>query len=936
MKRKIMQLIFKHLGLIGAFLMVWVMTPALAVETVPGSGTGRIIGTVLDSASQAPVEFATVALLDPATGKPVDGTVCNDKGEFEISKVPEGNYQVSISFMGYETATIARVEVDRRQDAVQLGRVILRPSVRMLGEVTVQGQRSLIEERVDRTVYNAEFDATAQGGDATDVLRRVPMLSVDLDGNVSLRGNQNVTVLLNNKPSSIMAASLADALRQIPAEQIKSVEVITSPSARYDAEGSGGIINIITKKNTLQGLSLGINSGVGLRGSNLGLNGGYRKGKIGINLGGFGRAGYNMPGKFENNQLTRDNSGDSFLAIQKADTRNNMMFGNYTFGLDYDIDESNYIISSVRFGLRNRNSYQDGLLSQTFSNDVLRESSLRNVNVSDLSGTVDFNLNYTHLFKKPQQEFSLLGLVSRTNATNDFYNDLLDLGDETLTGRLLNENNSFNEEIALQADFQTPIWTKHILEVGAKEIFRTVNSAFAYYQSEGPDGELVPIENPLLSNDFNYYQSVSAGYFSLTMALPGAITLKGGARYEYTRIEADFQGQEEIDIPSYGVLVPSLNLSRKLNNSGTVKAAYNRRIQRPSLRFLNPNVQASNPLDISVGNPLLDPEFTDNYELSYSTFGKGINLNVTGFIRSTNNAIQNVRQVLGQDTLLTTYENIGRENAYGVSVFGGVMALKKLSLNGGIDVYYAVLDNNSPMPEFDARNSGWVPSYRLMGNYDLSKGWGLQFFGFYRGRNVQLQGYRGGFGIYSLALQKSFAEKRGSVGLGLENFFTPTFVIRSESQSPTFVQRNVDTREMFSLRLNFNYRIGKMSADTNPRKKRKTINLDDMKGGDGGEQMDASPGGGGNSSNGMQRNGGNSSRPGTSARPGNPAGSPAATGGTAQPGKSPEAAAGGGSPEWQRSGQTAPAGSKTEPAKTSQEGGEKVKSRKKKSGNSGE
>ncbi len=225
-------------------------------------GNGRISGTVIDSLTQKPVEFANVALTAPSSATPIDGTICDEKGEFKLSKVAVGNYQVSITFIGFETK-VFNVAIKDRTDAVDLGKIIISPTPQVLQAVTVEGQRALIEERVDRMVYNAENDLTTRGGDATDVLKRVPMLSVDLDGNVSLRGNQNILVLINNKPSSIMASSISDALKQIPADEIKSVEVITSPSAKYDAEGSAGIINIITKKNTLHGLTLNINSGVG-------------------------------------------------------------------------------------------------------------------------------------------------------------------------------------------------------------------------------------------------------------------------------------------------------------------------------------------------------------------------------------------------------------------------------------------------------------------------------------------------------------------------------------------------------------------------------------------------------------------------------------------------------------------------------------------------
>jgi outer membrane receptor protein involved in Fe transport len=810
-------------------------------QDVIQKGHARVFGAIIDAESNQPVEFANVALIDPQTSKPVDGSVADDKGKFNINKVPEGTYNVSISFIGYETQEIKNITVDKKGD-VNLGIVKLSTGSKILKEVVVEGQKELIEERVDRTIYNAENDATSRGGDATDVLKRVPMLSVDLDGNVSLRGSSNVTVLINNKPSTIMASSIADALKQIPADQIKSVEVITSPSAKYDAEGTGGIINIITKKNTLQGATLNIDAGVGVRGSNLGLNGNYRTGKMGFSLGGFGRAMYNVNGSFENSQLTNG----QYLNLQRADTRSNGLFGNYTLGWDYDIDKKNSLAASVRFGARNNKTYQDDLLTESYTNDVFNSSTLRDVVTNDLSNTVDVNLTYTHLYEKPQKEFSLMALYSKNNRNNDFNNLTKEENGTEITKGYINLNDAYNQEITIQADFQTPISTNQMLELGGKDIMRKAFSDFTYLEDMDGDGLYEISDAPLLTNNLNYDQNIVAGYLSYTLSLPKGYSIKAGSRYEYTTIEAYSKTEENIDIPSYGVFVPSVNVSKKLK-AGTVKLAYNRRIQRPSIQFLNPNIQSSNQINISAGNPELDPEYTNNYELGYSTFIKGTSLNFTSFVRNTTGSIQRVRQTTEiEGQILTTFENIGTENAYGASIFANVN-VGKLSLNGGGDVYYSVLDNN-----IDAHNEGFVVSGRLFGSYNIKNGWGLQFFSFMRGRDVQLQGTRGGFSMYSLGVKKDLKDKKGSIGIGAENFFTPNFKIKSTATSSTLDQNSLNIMHNMSVRVTFSYRLGKMSVEARPKRGR-SINNDDLKdGGDGGGGMD----GGAQGGSGQQRSGG--------------------------------------------------------------------------------
>jgi outer membrane receptor for ferrienterochelin and colicin len=689
------------------------------------------------------------------------------------------------------------------------------------------------------------------------------MLSVDLDGNVSLRGNQNIMVLINNKPSTIMASSISDALKQIPADQIKSVEVITSPSAKYDAEGSAGIINIITKKNTLQGLTLNIDAGAGLRGSNLGLNGNYRTGKMGFSLGGWGRANYNVNGSFENEQLQ---TVTNTLNIQRADTRNNGLFGHYNLGWDYDIDKKNALAASVRFGVRNFNSYQDDLTTQRFVDDALMATSLANVSTEDQSNNVDASFTYTHYYDKPQRELSFQGLYSRNNRTNNFENIYVERTEATGPDRFKNLNDSHNQEITVQVDYQSPIGTNQMIEFGAKDIMRKVLSDFQSFTATGADASYEETASGQFTNNLNYDQNVMAGYLSYTYTTKSNLSFKAGTRYEHTTIDAYTETEDNIEIPSYGVIVPSFNVSKRLKNGNTVKASYNRRIQRPSIRFLNPNIQPANNLAATIGNPELDPEYTNNYEVGYSTLVKGVMLNFTAFARNTNDAIQSVRayeDIEGQNLLVTRYQNIGKENAYGTSIFANIN-IGKLSLNGGADIFYSILDNNNPDPSARLSNEGVVVSGRMFGSYNLTKGWGLQLFSFYRGNQVQLQGSQGGFYMYSLAIRKEFNEKRGSFGIGAENFLQSNIKIKTSLESNGLQQRSVNVMNNMSFRVNFSYRIGKMSMDA-PRRRR-SINNDDLKDG-GGDGMSMGDGGGqqqrgtGQMPMGGQRNGGNQQRP---------------------------------------------------------------------------
>ena len=782
--------------------------PTTASTIASAHATGRLTGTVVNHATGQAVAYASVAVLTGA-GTLVAGSTCDDNGQFVLPELAPATYTLRASFVGYQELIRPGLVVPVAGGTVALGALLLVPAPQQLGEVVVLARKPLIEEKVDRTVYNAAQDQTTRGGDATDVLRRVPLLSVDLEGNVRVRGSQNIKVLINNKPSAIMANSIADGLRQLPADQIEAVEVITSPSAKYDAEGSGGIINLITKTNTLRGGQLSLDGSGGTRSGTLNLNGGYRTGKMGFALGGFGRAGYNTPGSFINEQLTTNPAtGQQTRTTQAAATRQNQLFGRYTLGWDYELNPRHFLAASLAYGTRNAAAYQDALATDTtpLASGNSTTTTTRNVQTTDDSGTVDASLGYTHSYERPQRELSVLALFSRNDRAYSFSNDIYAATDATAIGSAGNDNPSANQELTAQLDYQTPTGKNQLLEIGAKEIRRTVRSQYSY------SGQLTRTH---ADNSFRYDQNVASAYLTYTVALAKKFTLNPGLRYEYTSITADYGSGPVGNIPNYGIVVPSVSLLHKMPNGNALRLAYNRRIQRPSLQFLNPNLQAANPLVQTQGNPLLQPEYTHNYELGYSTLLKQASLNFSAFGRATSGSIQSVRAPFQNASypgaVLIGYENIGQESAYGGSLFASLDVGKKFSLNGGLDTYYAVLRNRAADPATAARTAGLVVGGRLYGSYALPKNWGLQVFGFYRGQQVQLQGAQSNFAVYSFSLKHDFARKKGSLGFGAENFFSPRNTVRSDIASPLLVQRSTTVQHITSFKIYFSYRIGKLN-----------------------------------------------------------------------------------------------------------------------------
>ncbi len=787
-------------------ILLLVVVPFFSVNAQFSLGTaskstvkGRIVAVILDSLTKKPIDYASVSLSNAKDGKSVNGAVTDTKGKAIIQNVSPDDYKLSIGFMGYKTKSITLKTTPEKPD-YNVGVIYLSTVAGNLKEVEITGQKALIENKVDKLVYNAEQDVTNAGGDATDVMRKVPMLSVDINGNVQLRGS-SVKVLINGKPSGTMANSVADALKMIPAEQIKSVEVITSPSAKYDAEGSGGIINIITKKKTAEGVSGSVNTTVGTRSNNGAFNLNAKTGRLSMN-GSLGlNQAYPQKSKVYNyNSATID--GITNITTQDGFSNWSRVGYNGSFGLDYDFNAYHNISTTAKM-----NRFSNGGPGRS---DIIRNG-ISSVNLRDMDmsfNNLDWNLDYRKTSKKEGEEFSVSAQLSTGRNGSDFSNIFSTEGIADVVVR--GENTGKNNEYTVQSDYTYPFSKTTILETGVKGIFRNIVSDY--------DQQL---------QDFDYDQNVASAYGVMGFKLTKKVSVKAGLRAEYTKINGLAGNSLNFD-NDYFNLFPSLLISKTLKGMTTVKLSYNRRIQRPSLFYLNPFRNESDVYNPLEGNPKLAPELTDNIELGYSTFIKGSVINASVFYRNTANVIESAIQPIvenGVSKNLTTYLNVGTSKSYGFNIFGSYNPKPKWTLmsNLGLNTYEI---NNTDK----GVNTGTFLNYTAFARsaYALPKGWTTEIWGVINSPKRTFQGKTEMMYFYGGTVKKEILKQKATIGLNVLNPFSRDLNIKTQNNTANSYQLTDIHYPLRSFGLNFSYKFGKMNFNAQPKKK-KGVNNDDLK-----------------------------------------------------------------------------------------------------------
>lgn len=778
-----------------------------------------VTGTVVDSLSGKGIEYPTVALFSDSL-KLIKAVAGGADGKFTIEAPAPGSYYISGSMIGYSNSKdlLTIKETDKKID---FGLIRLIEGMQ-LKEVTVTAVQPLIKNEPDKLTYNLESDPQTASSPLVDILRKVPMLSVDGEDVVRLNGETNFKVLVNGRSSGLLVKNFKDAIKAMPASSIKSIEVITNPPAKYDAEGIGGVINIITNRKTTSGYNGSINAGLNTLG---GYNGG---GYISAQLGKLSLSTNIYTGKQVSKGSYYTSESENFLSddfkysMSSGTSNSESQFNNLSIEASYEIDSLNLITLSGWGYLGNSTSIGTSLMESRNANNILSRK-YSTTNISDyLYGAGSGSLSYQKTFKKPDQNLTFSYSIDASPTESDFTNNVVpELNFSQYSQK--SANKAMGLEHTLQADYYNPIGKKHNIETGIKYILRQNFS--------DTDVEIFnPIEGtwkeaPEKVNDLDYDQHIGNMYGGYAFKHK-SLSLKGGFRMEYTindGISKSSDGNITFTNKQFDV-VPYINFSYMLKKGNSVSASFTQRLNRPGIWYLNPYVNDNDPMNISYGNPNLETVRRNSITLGYRKSSQTWNLNVNLNGNFTRNNIERIRRVDADGISRSTYENIGINRNYRLNFNYSYRRGEKLNIyvNGGIA--YTTISS----PELNLSNDGL--SY--FGGAGLSaKVWEkgtVNLNGFVYGGDVSLQGRNPVNYTSSIGFSQRFFKDKLTLSLYVSEPLSKTKSYKYNSEDITYKMSTESVYVRRSANISLYWRFGKFNV--NVKKARKTTTDDKMSG----------------------------------------------------------------------------------------------------------
>ena len=766
----------------------------------------KITGKVVEKISKQPLEYATITFLLPNNPKPVAGGITNPKGEFEIEVKP-GTYDIKIEFISFK---IAEIKQKNLQKSTSLGLISLDEDANQLNEVVIRSEKTTVEIKLDKKVYNVGSDLMVKGGTVSDVLDNIPSVSVDVEGNVSLRGNDNVRVLIDGKPSN--AINIAEALRLIPADAIEKVEVITNPSARYDAEGGGGLLNIILKKGKNQGLNGTIIASAGYP-ENYGISGTLNYKSKNFNL--FTTQGYNdrsNPGNAITNTDYLNSSNAITNSVNESRENERLSKGyNGNFGIELYINEKTSWTNSINYRKSNGNN-TDNVLQNYFKGDGTFDYTRNRINNegSD-SENVEFATNFSTKFKRDGHKLTFDGSFS----TSDELNDALIKDTDGRTNALTFDTTLNNQEQSrnlLQVDYVLPFGKGSQFEAGYRGDFSELVTDYGVL-----NGDKV---NDKFTNTLQYKEKINAIYTQYGLKI-NKFSALFGLRFEDSNININQLATNDFNTKKYNNFFPSAFLTYELSEKSSASVSYSRRIQRPRGRILNPFNNLSSNINIFVGNPDIDPAFTDALDFGYIKRWEKLTFNTSLYLNKTTDVFQFARResgdfVNGIPITISSPINLATEYRAGFEFTLNYSPYKWWKLNGNFNFFrnetqgnyvYTDFKNNEITQDFNNTATSWFT--RITSKITLPYKIDCQTNATYNGPQNNAQGRSLGIFAANLAFSKDVMKDKGTLSFNISDVFNSRKRIM-ETYLPGFASSysEMQWRER-QFTLSFTYRFNK-------------------------------------------------------------------------------------------------------------------------------
>lgn len=768
--------------------------------------THEVSGKIIDNATKEPLEYATIVFTS-LKSKKVTGGLTNSMGEFAI-EVKRGQYNISIEFISFKTYTIENKMINKD---INLGTILLEEDSETLGEVSIIAEKTTVEIKLDKKIYNVGKDLTVRGGTVSDVLDNVPSVSVDVEGNVALRGNENVRILIDGKPSGLVGLSSNEALRQLPAEAIQKVEVITSPSARYDAEGTAGILNIILRRSKLQGLNGAITTNLGYpKSAGISGNLNFRTGDFNF----FTTSGYRYreaPGnaftstRYFNEIYDEDldmiiDNPDTFLDETREFDRLRKGF-NSNIGIEWYLSKTSSITASVLFRQSDNESNTSNNIFQIDENGVESRSFRFDPELED-DKTTQYSINYDKKFKNDGHRLTL-----------DFqYEDSSEEENSLITQDGLNEEKvqtvEDQERILLQTDYVLPLGENSQFEFGYRGNFNELSTDYSVEDFEDGVFEL----NTDLSNNLMYKENINAIYSQFGSKV-NKFSYLLGLRLETTRIEIDQFTSGDNKVKDYQSLFPTINLGYEFTEKQSLTLGYNRRIRRPRSRFINPFPSRSSATNLFQGNPDIDPSLSNGIDLGYlNRLGK-LTLNSSIYYQHATDVFTFISEDTGETTTLNDQEvpvirrtpiNLSSNDRYGFEFTVTYNPSRKWRLNGNFNLFKSITKGDYNGQNFDADNTSWFVRVNnkvtLPGEID----WQTRLF--YRGPRESAQSKSKGIFSANLAFSKDLFKEKASLAFNISDLFNSR-KRETETFTPSFSGESEFQWRQRSYNLTFTYRF---------------------------------------------------------------------------------------------------------------------------------